>query len=122
VDLRVVGVYPVRAPEPTHLVELAVAGCEHPFDVGVITQEEAGTPRERWQVPWEEHFLDMHGVSLLNPQRPDAAPVLRDFRVVFFFHYLSFDRPLITPVGPLHLRPAEERPARLAFLAYQQPH
>ena len=120
-DLRVIGVYPVRAPEPAHLVELAVAGCTQPLDVGAITQETPGKTRDYWQVPWDEHFLDASGASVLNKQRPDEPPTLSDFRVVFFFHYLDLEQPLITPAGPLALPSAQERPARLSFLEYETP-
>jgi hypothetical protein len=119
--LSVVGVHPIPAAEPVHLIEILVTGCDAPFDVGVITQVVAGAPRENWQVPWDEHFLDASGSSVLNAGHPAALPNVPDFRVAFFFHHLDLDRPLETPSGPLTLAVQSERPRRLELLRYESP-
>jgi hypothetical protein len=46
--LEVIGVYPIEAPEPVHLVELRCKGVAGVFDVGTITQELPGQPRSNW--------------------------------------------------------------------------
>lgn len=89
-----------EAPEPCHLIELRVTGPD--FDVGEVTQAENGVPRESWQAPWDEQFLD-----------PD--------RVVFFFHHLDPSRPLSTPSGAVDLPPESPRPSHLEGLEYEQP-
>lgn len=116
-----VGVHPVEAPEPCHLVEIAVEGVESPFDMGDVTQPVDGRPRSEWQVPWDEHFLDSSGTRVLDSSRPDSPPTGRDLRVAFFFHHLDLDRPLNTPWGLLRLPRPTMRPARLEFMRYEAP-
>ena len=119
--VEILGVHPVRAPEPCHLVELQVRELDAPFEIGSITQAAPGQPRENWQVPWDEHFLNPDGSAPHDPEAPRALPSLPAFRVAFFFHYLDLERPLLSPCGPLTLPPPTPRPHRLAFLRYESP-
>lgn len=117
----VVGVYPVEAAEPCHLIELTIEGARPPIDVGLVTQRLRGRRRTDWQVPWDEHFLDLAGRAVLETTRPRQPPTTRDSRVVFFFHYLDVRRPLESPWGKLTLPQVSDRPPRLAFLTYESP-
>ena len=91
--IRVIGVYPVSAPEPCHLVELFVSKIDGDFDVGAITQEIIGRPRANWQVPYDEVFLNADGDGLRDPEKRDAQPADSEFRLAFFFHHLDFAAP-----------------------------
>jgi len=117
----VVGVHPVEAAEPCHLIELTIEDAPRPIDVGRITQRLRGQPRSNWQVPWDEHFLDPSGQAALDPDRPEEPPPTGVVRVAFFFHYLDVSRPLLSPWGKLTLPPVSDRPPRLAFLTYESP-
>ena len=44
--VEVVGVYPVDAPEPCHLVELQVEDANASFETDGVTQETLDQPRE----------------------------------------------------------------------------
>ncbi len=112
---RVIGVHPVEAAEPCHLVELFVESYSPLELVGGVTQERPGEPRDSWQVPWDERVLDADGESELR------GHVQPPCRVAFFFHYLDRERPLRTPFGPLRLPMETERPERLAFMEYEAP-
>lgn len=117
--IQVLGVYPIEAPESCHIVELLVGEAESGFDIGAITQETERQPRENWQVPWDEHFLDIEGSM---PNEPERDRLLQsEFRVVFFFHFLDLTRPLLSPTGPLPLPPPTSLPERLASLRYELP-
>jgi len=120
-NVEVLGVHPVEAPEPCHLVELQVDQAEASFEIDAVTQETPGQPRDNWQVPWDEHFLNSDGSALFNPTAPELRPSVAKFRVAFFFHYLDLGRPLLTPSGAVVLPSPSPRPPRLAFLRYESP-
>src|SRR5437660_3320520 len=85
--VEVVGVHPIDAPEPCHLVEL-IWRSSAPLDFSAITQEDPNVRPDGWQVPWDERVLS---------QDSDGV------RYAFFFHYLQPDKPLQTAVGPIGL-------------------
>jgi hypothetical protein len=121
---RVFGVYPVKADEPCHLVELVIEGSDTPVYVGDITQEIPGRDQALWQVPWEERVLDEAGQKILAsyPELKKRPELLRGkVRLVFFLHYLDLARPLITPFGELPLPPPSKRPPRLKMVRYEPP-
>jgi len=97
------GVHRIDAPEPCHLidVELDEAGD---FDWGEVTQENPTQPRSNWQVAYDERPLD-------DQQR----------RWAFFFHYLDFSKPLLTPHGEVQIPAATPRPEHLANVDYEPP-
>jgi hypothetical protein len=97
--MTIIGVHSVDAFEPCHLIEVEL---DVPIDWGKVTQEVDGQPADNWQVPWDEQRLD-------------------DKRWVFFFHYLQFDRPLLTPEGPIPVPPKTPLPERLSGIEYETP-
>lgn len=121
---RVFGVYPVKADEPCHLVELIIEGSDTPVYVGDITQEIPGRDQASWQVPWDERVLDEAGQKILAsyPELKKRPELLRgNVRLVFFLHYLDLSRSLITPFGELPLPPPSKRPSRLKMVRYEPP-
>jgi hypothetical protein len=104
--VRIVGIHPVPADQPVHLIEIELTGDVHAFDFGEVTQELAEQPRENWQVAYDEREVGQ-----------DADHV----RFAFFFHYLDLEKPLLTSFGAVWL-PAESRiPEHLQRMEYQQP-
>jgi hypothetical protein len=103
--LKIIGVHPVEAPEPCHIivVELTEPPGEE-FDFGEFTQEVEGEPRSDWQVAYDERPLDD---SLL--------------RWAFFFHYLDFQRLLMTPFGKMILPRETPIPSHLKDIEYWPP-
>ena len=118
-DVEVIGLYPVDAPEPVHLVELLFTNCTGPVDVGAITQRNPEEPKSNWQVPWDERILSRDGSVILDS--PDASPNAGEIRLVFFFHYLNLGLPLATPAGPAVLPSPVARPERLRLMVYESP-
>jgi len=114
--VEVLGVHPVEADEPCHLIELIVRESTSQFEIGAITQEVPGEPQDNWQVPWDEVVLDADGESTVADHSWYG-----NLRIAFFFHYLDQGRPLITPFGNVSLPDETPRPARLAFLDYEPP-
>ncbi len=104
--LTVLGVHPVGADEACRLVEILVEGHDAKLDFGEITQEVKGPPRDNWQVPYDERVLEQRGGKS---------------RYAFFFHYLDFDKPLLTPLGPVSLPKATLAPNHLKSIKYEAP-
>lgn len=103
---RIIGVYPVDAPEPCHLCEIEIRADAPEIDFGELTQPIPGQDRSNWQVPYDERLIS-RGV---------------DSKVfVFFFHYLDLDEPLQSPFGPLRLAQPTDLPSRLQFVKYESP-
>lgn len=120
--IEVFGVYPVLgSEEPCHLVEIALTGVSDAWDVGDFTQEVAGLDRGGWQAAYDEHYLNEEGACDLDSENYDQRPAGSDFRLVFFFHYLDFSKPLFTPFGSVSLPRERQLPERLAFIEYDPP-
>ncbi|HWQ92107.1 MAG TPA: hypothetical protein VN673_10575, partial [Clostridia bacterium] len=96
---EVVGVYPVKAKEPCHLIELRLEAVDPAFDFGGFTQPIPGQPQGAWQVPWMEVILDRTGTRIVADTETinSNANLLRgNLRVAFFMHYLDITRPLVS--------------------------
>ena len=61
--VEVVGVYEVPDAPDAHLIELRSPTPPEDLDVGEFTQEEPGQPRENWQTPWMERWLERPAAS-----------------------------------------------------------
>jgi hypothetical protein len=113
--VEVIGVYPVRAPEPCHLIELRFGDVAEPIRFEEITQENRRQLRSNWQVPYDERWLDAKGETEIETPEGDTA------RTAFFFHHLDFRAPLLTPAGLVKLPLPHELPTRLQFIEYIPP-
>lgn len=118
---RIIGAFRVRSAEPCHLVELETTGVTGQTDLSEIAQEPPGQSRSNWQVPYDEQYLDISGKLLADPSDPWAQPQESDLRLVFFFHYLDFSKPLLTPFGEMVLPKPKRKPRRLGFVRYEPP-
>ncbi len=101
--MNIIGVHPVNAPEPCHLIEVAISSGEA-VDWSGITQKVSEQPRDNWQTPWDEQPLDDSGSKW-----------------VFFFHYLDITKSLITQNGSLDLPEITPIPAHLLTIRYEEP-
>ena len=102
--MRVVGIHPISAREPVHLIEVEVAASELPVEWGEVTQPIEGRDQSYWQVPYDER--ELHGSN---------------GRWCFFFHYLNLSRPLSSHVGDLKLPEPTPIPNHLRFMQYEEP-
>jgi hypothetical protein len=124
VKVEVLGVYPVDAPEPCHLIEVQIRGAQNSIDLGQFTQDIPGKLPSNRQVPWMEQILSPEGDRVIA----DSSAVWRnpdllrgDIRIVFFFHYLNRDWPLSTPFGEFRIPADSKLPERLSTLKYETP-
>jgi hypothetical protein len=102
--MRVIGIHPIKAREPVHLVELEAQLQDMPIDWPSITQVVEGRDQSYWQVPYDERK-----VPKLN------------WRWCFFFHYLDPSRPLSSKHGDLALPRETPVPEHLRFVEYEEP-
>ena len=105
-SIRIIGVYPIPANEPCHLVEIELAIPSDDFDFGLVTQEIPNQPKDNWQVAYDE--------------QPVAGDEVGS-RWLFFFHYLNCERPLLTPLGPIALPEPNALPDYLKEIEYYEP-
>ena len=102
--MRVVGVHPVEARQPVHLIELEAQIEDMPIVWDSITQSIAGRDPNYWQVPYDEQKV---------PEK--------NWHWCFFFHYLDQSRPLLSHSGFLALPPETPVPEHLRFMHYEEP-
>ena len=117
-DVEVVGAYEVPGAENALLIEVAAAVPPAVLDVGAFTQEEPGQPRDNWQVPWMEQWLDESGEKIVTEPFDPPPENLATSRLVFFLHYVALDRPLITPEGEVPVPSPSPLPSRLHAVEY----
>jgi hypothetical protein len=104
--VEIIGVHPVAADEPVHLIEIEIEESSDPFDFGAVTQEIPGRPSANWQVAYDERELGRAGGRV---------------RFAFFFHYLDPKKPLRTSFGAVNLARATPMPAHLDGIEYEAP-
>jgi hypothetical protein len=102
--MRVVGVHPINANEPVHLIEVQIAPDEADLDWASVIQPGDNPDRSYWQAAYDERQV---------PSSPDHW--------CFFIHYLDPSRPLDTNLGPVVLPPVSPLPAHLRFVRYEEP-
>jgi hypothetical protein len=127
-SVEIIGVYPIKAREPVHLVEMLIRHSKRAIKVGKITQELPGQPELNWQVAYDEKILNAAGTRVvaggfLEWKNPGLWSKLwiGDVRLVFFFHYLDLSKPLKTPLGDASLPPETKKPRRLSAITYEPP-
>jgi len=116
----ILGVYWIPTSEFCNLIELDLHGVGR-FDIGAITQPDSDRPPPEWQVPYDVHRLSEDGSSGEPLEEMGAIEVSGHCRLAFFFHFLIPGRLLETPWGPIAMPPPSPRPARLGFIAYEDP-
>ncbi len=82
-------------------------GVKEELDFGMITQEDEKESQDNWQVPYDEQLVN-RSTEKMN--------------YIFFFHYLDFSKPLLTPAGSLELIEITPIPDHLADIKYDPPY
>jgi hypothetical protein len=94
-----------------YLFEVEIDEPDASFDPGLFTQEDAGRPRDDWQVAYDEKYLNVEGSSI----QPKPAPGEK-IRIGFFFHAPKLNQPLLTQYGAIELPMPMAMPERLRNL------
>ena len=105
-EVEILGVYPADAPQSCHMIEVKLRGFDDPPDFGEFTQQDPAQPPPNWQVAWDEEMIGETG---------------KESHWIFYLHYVQFNRPLWTPVGPMELPSPTSVPAHLEDFKYLPP-
>ena len=90
--------------ESLYLIEIEIDPPGAEIDWAQITQPLYDKPRDSWQVPYDERPLDESGK-----------------RWAFFFHFLDYSKPLLTPIGDIKLPATTPVPTHLIHIRYELP-
>ena len=122
VTVELVGLYQVEKHPDKTLVELLIGQKANEIDLVQFTQEMKKTPRENWQAPFGEKYLDIEGKEVIGDDI-DMPTVLTDTtRLTFFIYFLDLQKPLLTPYGELQLVEKTEPPQRIKdIIAFEDP-
>ncbi len=120
--IELIGIYEVSGQQNVHLIELGIKLNHEQVDIGQFTQVEDGIDRIDWQTPWDEKFLNEEGTEVTGDWL-DSPKDTSDFtRLAFFFHFIDFEKPLITQDGEMELRAPEKIPERISsIIEYEKP-
>ena len=119
--MEIIGAYPVpEAKQPVTLIEVWVKDFHGTLDFGNFKQTASSLRPADAQSAYLEHRLSEDGTSGEDVSLQDVA-VQGSGRFAFFIHYMQLDQPLETPFGPIRIPQLKPRPARLAFIEYDEP-
>ena len=102
--MKIIGVYEVANEVECYLIEVDLGNSSESFDWSGVTQKSETQPRSNWQVAYDEQRV-----------------VIGENKWVFFFHYLDFKKPLLTPQYKLNLPLPTVLPNRLKHIKYEAP-
>ncbi len=121
-EINLIGVYSVGGQTDVHLIEIEIKAKHTDIDISEFTQSQDGVDRLDWQTPWDEKYLNDQGTEIIGDWL-DLPKVLTDTtRLIFFFHLIDFNKPLLTPFGAIDLKRPASMPYRLTTLSkYEQP-
>ena len=126
--VRIVGIYGIAEYPEVHLVEVHVDAPPSSVDTGAFGQNDTALPSGSRQVAYDERYLDALGNAFISARWTMGWEPLHEgiaeppvSRLIFFLHYLSLDRPLLTPFGPIDPPAPSELPQRLARIVDYQP-
>ncbi|MCH2032292.1 MAG: hypothetical protein MK202_02135 [Tenacibaculum sp.] len=120
--IELIGVYDVKENKNVYLVELGIKTNHENVVINKFTQAIDGKDRLDWQTPWDEKFLNIEGTRITGDYMDSPTDTSNFTRLVFFFHFLDFDKPLLTQYGELELSNPEKVPERISsIIEYQKP-
>lgn len=118
--VELLGVYKIENEENVHLIELKMNSKASELILSEFTQEDKNLDKMDWQVPYEEVYLDNSGTRIIGDYF--NIPEDEQTRLAFFFHFLDFQKPLITPFGNVILNQPNKLPERLkSIIKYEKP-
>lgn len=112
--VEVIGVYEVPENNDASIVEVVVKKRHSEFDMGDFSQAQENRPRESWQAPFNEKYLDEEGENIIGDWFNEPTDNLETTRVAFFIYFLDTNKPLVTPFEEVNLPEKCPIPIRLA--------
>jgi len=117
---NIVGVYSVLDNTDVKLIEIIIEEQIDDFDPSSLTQQGKSKDKLDWQTAYNEKYLNLEGIEIIGDDF--NLPIgLTKFRLVFFFHFLDLNKPLISQYGLIKLVEESELPERLKnIIKYEQ--
>lgn len=116
--LGLLGVYPVPEEEAVYLIELWIAAPPRQVDLSQFYQRNPRLKRSDWQVPYDEHYLDPEGTTVLGDFLSRDMVPGDETRLAFFLYTEDRSLPLTTPWGKVSLTETAAMPGRLRCIAF----
>lgn len=117
-NVELIGIYYVDNRPDVSLVELIISKKAGEIDLFDFTQEITDLPRESWQVPFYEKYLDEKGEIIIGDDFDLPSQQTEITRLTFFIYYLDFLKPLQTPYGSILLPKKVKAPERIAKIIF----
>ena len=115
IKANILGVYTVPHTDKKDRVKLIEIFAEcppHHVNVNYFTQIEPDVPRENWQAPYDEHYLNESGTQIIGDF--SKIPSGTSFtRLAFFIHFVDLKKPLSSQFGILTFPAESPMPKRL---------
>lgn len=121
-EVNVIGVYRVPGEPDIHLIELDIKAKHTEIPVGKFTQRKEGFPRDSWQAPFNEKYLNTEGDTIIGDDFNAPKDIADTTRLAFFLYFVDFDQPLVTPFGDIDMILPVQMPDRLtAIIEFEDP-
>lgn len=120
--IDLIGVYEVEGHPEVHLIEMIIKSSHDEIDIGEFTQKQDEIDRLSWQSPWDEKYLDETGFKVIGDWMNPPNESVNTTRIAFSFHFLVFEKPMITPFGNVFFEEPKDMPDRLSnIITYESP-
>ena len=114
-SIELIGVYQIEASPNVHLIELIINVPPNKVDVFSFTQRDDILPRDSWQVPYDEFYLNKEGTKVIGRfGDQDKLSEETGTRIAFFMHYINFNKALLSQFGETLLLRPTHMPERLS--------
>ncbi|WP_343303041.1 hypothetical protein AAHN97_15915 [Chitinophaga niabensis] len=121
-EVNLIGIYRVAEQPYAYPIELIIKAKPADISVHEFVQRKEGVPRDDWQVPWDEKYLNNEGDTVTGDWLNKPKDVTDTTRLTFFLHFVNFKQPLSTPFGDIGLMLPTAMPERLsAIIQYEEP-
>ena len=117
--VRLLGVYPVPEKKNIYLIELWIDAPPRQVELSQFYSCDPRLKRSDWQVPYDEHYLDSEGTSVLGDFLDRDTVPGDETRLAFFLYTEDRSIPLTTPWGDILLSQTMPLPARLRRIVYE---
>jgi hypothetical protein len=120
--IQIIGVYHVKENKNVHLIEAITKVKCSEIDGNQFTQEDPNRPPYNWQVAYDEYYLNESGDEIIGDSFLKPVTSGPPARMTFFFYFIDFNRPLLTPYGPVALPKPTAMPIRLkSIIKFEEP-
>jgi hypothetical protein len=101
--VQLLGIYNTKGISDIHLLELNINTSPKDVDVSSFTQKDDTLPKDSWQTPYDEHFLNDDGTEVIGTFLEQDSLTGVKTRIAFFMYFIDFNKPLLSQYGEILL-------------------